>query len=288
MNIMAQNSTQQIEFKIENDKLVLTDRYYTNGLFLTYRKKLDNDFIFKKTSENALQFDISLGNETYTPTNLLSEDTRDFDRPYAGWFFTNATLKRVTANTILGLGVEAGITGEEALSGKLQTLAHEFFNIERPTWVQEIEFKFLVNLKAQYSIAKTLGKMQAIQYNMATSLGTKDIYVSNSLEYTFGKFNALIQSSRNGIIDTEDSNEFYGVLSLGYRYVLHNTLLQGSLDFNDQTFTVTNTPHIFEIRVGSTLKIKRNTFRLMLNFNTKETPLASSHAYGTLSFGGHF
>ncbi|RZN82391.1 MAG: DUF2219 family protein [Winogradskyella sp.] len=287
-NAFAQNNNEQLELKIENDKLVLVDRYYTSGLFLTYRKDLKNNFILKKAESNKLQLNITLGNETYTPTNLRSIDPRDFDRPYAGWFFVKAEIGKIKVNSAFFIALETGITGEEALSGKIQTWAHEFFNIDVPTWTQEIESKFLINLKARYIWNIPFSKRQAFKYVIEPSLGTKDIYLSNNIEYAFGKLNTFNSSSRNNFIDSTNTNEFFGLISLGHRYVLHNTLIQGSLDYNDKTFTTNHEPHIFELKIGGTLKFKKNTLKLIYNFNTKETPLSSSHSFGTLSFSRNF
>lgn len=285
---LGQNSDEQLEFKIENDKLVLDDRYYTSGLFITYRRDLKGNFIFNKNDNDKLQLNLGIGNETYTPTNLNSTNPQDFDRPYAGWFFVSFELGKIKQNSALFFGLESGITGEESLSGKIQTRAHKFFKIDEPTWTQEIDFKFLVNLKAKYILNKRLGKMHAIKNVLESSLGTKDIFISNKVEYVIGRINNFNQSSRANFIDNTNNKEFFGFIGLGYKYVAHNTLIQGSLDFNDTTFTTDRVPHIFEFRFGSTLKFKSATLKLIYNFNTKETPLSSSHSYGTFSFGQSF
>ncbi|WP_299889567.1 lipid A-modifier LpxR family protein [uncultured Lacinutrix sp.] len=288
-SLIAQNNNEQIELRIENDKLVLVDKYYTSGLFLSYKKSLDNNFVFKKNNKNALQLNIVLGNETYTPSNLMSSNSKDFDRPYAGWFFLKTELGSVKNNTALFVAVETGITGKEALSGKLQTWVHDFLNInDNPTWFQEIEFKFLVNLKAKYILNKTIGKYQAFQYNIESSIGTKDIFLENGISYVFGKFNNLKYSSRIGVIDRNTVNELFGFINFGYRYVVHNTLIQGSLDYKDTFFTINRAPHIIKFKAGIVFKTARNTFRFIYNFNTKETPIANSHAYGTLSYSRDF
>ena len=66
---MSQN--QQLEMKISNDKFVFDDKYYTSGIHITYRKDLENNFVFSKEDENRLQLNITAGNETYTPSDLF-------------------------------------------------------------------------------------------------------------------------------------------------------------------------------------------------------------------------
>ncbi|WP_290701757.1 lipid A-modifier LpxR family protein [Lacinutrix sp.] len=284
----SQNNNEQLELVIENDKLVLVDKYYTSGLFLTYKKDLQNNFIFKKQQDKKLQLNIVLGNQTYTPSNLTSIDTRDFDRPYAGWFFVKTEIGKINKNSALFIGIETGITGEESLSGKLQNWFHETLNIPSATWIQEIEFKFLVNLKARYIISKTIGEHSAFKFVFEPSLGTKDIFIANNLGYTFGRFNTFNQSSRNGFLTEIDTNEFFGFINIGYKYVAHNALIQGSLDYNDALFTTNKEPHIINFKIGSVLKLKRNTFTFVYNYNTKETPISSSHSFGTISFSRDF
>ena len=81
----SQESRSQIEFILENDKPSSVDKYYTNGLFLSYKRIIEDDFIFKNKEDNRLQLNFVFGNEIYTPTDISSFDTSDFDRPFAGW-----------------------------------------------------------------------------------------------------------------------------------------------------------------------------------------------------------
>lgn len=287
--MFAQEVNETIEFTVENDKMVLLDRYYTSGLFISYKRSLENNFLFKKDSTNTLQLNITLGSETYTPKNLSDFDTRLFDRPFAGWLFLKAELTRVNKNNAIVIGVETGITGEESLAGKLQTWFHDFLGIDdNPTWYQEIEFKYLVNLKAKYILNTSISEKQSLQYIGDVSLGTKDIYMQYGLEYYFGKFNPLQNTSRLGLVDSSIQNELYGYAGVAYKYVGHNTLIQGSLDYKDVLFTSDIERHIFKFRMGAVLKIKNSTFKLGYNFNTKETPKSTEHGYGTLSYAKSF
>lgn len=281
----TQDVNEAIGFIVENDKMVLLDRYYTSGLFINYKRNLENNFLFKKDSSNTLQLNVTIGNETYTPKNLRSFNTQLFDRPYAGWLFLKTELVKVKRANMLSLGMEIGITGEESLAGKLQTWFHEFLNInDNPTWHQEIEFKFLLNLKTKYILNTQINNKQSLQYIGSASIGTKDIYMEYGIDYFVGKFNALQNTSRLGLIDKTKQNEFFGYLGLAYRYVAHNTLIQGSLDYEDALFTSRIKHHLLKFKVGTVLKIRNSTFKLGYNFNTRETPKAATHAYGTLSF----
>ena len=286
---MGQSYNQQIEFIVENDKLVLVDKYYTSGLFITYKKDFEKDFLVRKTKDNILQVNLTLGNETYTPTNLFSTNVADYDRPYAGWFFLKAELANVQDSKALFFGLEGGITGDEALSGKLQNFIHRGLNIDDgTTWTEQIEFKVLVNIKAKYLINKNINKYHAFNYVIESSLGTKDIFIENGLGYYFGRFNNLKSSSRIGIINKTKENEFFGFVNFGYKYVAHNTLIQGGLLHDDVLFTTQKESHILKIKAGAVLSLGRNTFKFIYNFNTNETPKSTNHSYGGISFSCDF
>ncbi len=285
----AQNAHEQIEIKIENDKFVLKDKYYTNGLFLSYKKDLKANFLFNKSPENKLQLNIILGNETYTPENLSSTNVNTFDRPFAGWLFGAMEIGKIKETSAFFVTIEMGITGKESQSGNLQTWFHDFLGIDSsPTWVEEIAFKWLFNTKATYFYNWQINKSNALLYRVTPALGTKDIFIENNIQYFFGKFNALKNTSRIGAINTINSNEFFGYLSLGYKYVIHNTLIEGSL-FKDETlFTTTIKNNVFKIELGSVLNVNKNTFKLVYSFNSKEATLSTYHDYGSFSYARRF
>ena len=285
--LIAQN--EQIELAISNDKIVFVDKYYTSGLHLTYRKALEEEFLFSKKEDNKLQINVVLGNETYTPRNLTSFNTNYFDRPYAGWFFAGFEIGQIKDKSAIFMGLETGITGKESLSGKLQLAFHDLVGTEsKPTWADEISYKWLVNLKSRYVLDFNLNNHHILQNRLSSSLGTKDVFLENDLYYFFGRMNALKTSSRLYLVDETQTNEFYGFVSVGYKYVVLNTLIQGS-PFNDKDpFTTEASKSVFRLSAGSVLKLKKTLLGLVLQFNTKETPASTSHAYGTVSFARSF
>lgn len=286
--LYAQDNTKQIEFKLENDKFVFQDRYYTNGIFIEYKKRLENDFLLNKTDSNRLQLNVMLGNETYNPRDISSLDASRFDRPFAGWLFGRVEVAQIKERSALFLALESGVTGEESLSEGLQIAFHDVLDIEEPTWAEQIGFKVLFNVKLKYIYNWHLSEAHAFQFTTQPTLGTKDIFLSNNIKYVFGKFNAFNNTSVLGIIDGSLTKEFFGFIGFGHKYVVHNTLLQGGITRDETTFTTSPVRNVFKLQAGSTLKVKRNTYKLTYYFNTKETELSSPHAYASLVFARSF
>ena len=282
--LVAQNK--QLEIKISNDKFVLQDKYYTNGIHLTYRQNLLNNFLLKKKQNEKLQLNISFGNETYTPSNLDSFNVNDLDRPYAGWLFGKIELAKIKHKSALFLAVESGITGEESLAGKLQIAFHDLLNIDsKPTWVDEIAYKWLFNFKVSQVNDFQLNAWSNFQNEVTLSIGSKDTFLENNVYVFFGKINTFQNSSRIAAIASNSSKEFFGFLGGGYKYVLLNTLIQGSPFKSNDPFTTIAEKHVFNLKFGGVLRTKRNFFKLEYNYNTKETPLSKSHAFGVFTFG---
>jgi hypothetical protein len=284
----AQDIDEQLQIYLSNDKFADDDRYFTNGLYFNYQKNLNKDFILAKTPDNIVQLNIGVGNEIYSPTSISSVNTDEFDRPFAGWLFGKLEVGSIKEKAAFFMSFETGITGEESLAGDFQIGLHEFFGIDsRPTWLEQIEFKWLFNFKTTY-IADWSNERSAFQYRISPSLGTKDIYLENDISYFFGRLNGFQNSSRIGIVDSSTAKEFYGYVSVGYKYVAHNTLIQGSIFSEDFLFTTDITNHILKTEIGAVLQSKRNTFKIIYNFNTKETPLSTSHIYGSLVYARSF
>lgn len=284
--LVSQN--QQLEISISNDKLVLQDKYYTNGLHVTYRRGLEHSILFKKGKDERLQTNIQIGNETYTPSNLFSFNTNDFDRPYAGWMFGSVELAKIKLNSAVFLAIETGITGGPSLAGKLQNAFHDLLNIEKPTWQDEIAFKWLFNVKAKKVFNFRLSQHFNIQNLTGASLGSKDTYLQNNVLLFFGKFNNFQNSYRIQAVGTTTKSEFFGFFGGGYRYVILNTLIQGSPFKDSDPFTSIAESHVFNMVAGTALRTKRHVFKLEFNYNSRETPLSTSHVYGMLVFGFSF
>ncbi len=78
----------EFSLQTDNDTLLNTDRYYTNGIWLNALK-----------TETDRWFGWSIANETYTPSDisLQPQDIAPDDRPYAGWTYFSFFRGRLDA-----------------------------------------------------------------------------------------------------------------------------------------------------------------------------------------------
>lgn len=91
-------------FQLDNDKVVDTDRHYTNGVRLAYTPnpkdavKLNAAAVslaglVKFQNPDTVRAGVTLGQEMYTPENVRSYTPDPLDRPYAGWTYAGISAQ---------------------------------------------------------------------------------------------------------------------------------------------------------------------------------------------------
>lgn len=110
-------------FSVENDTLSGTDRYYTNGLQLTWRSPsadlpaplawIDRQLDFLQ-GPGSLRWGLALGHSIYTPQDTEARNPDPTDRPYAGLLYGAVSLSRVTATSFSVLELQLGLVGPSA------------------------------------------------------------------------------------------------------------------------------------------------------------------------------
>ena len=278
-----------VSLRHDNDFLLGTDRYYSFGSFIDYRRKIASDFIFEKKENNVLQLNFSLGQQGFTPDELDETVVEVFDYPFSGWLFLSSEVVQATTKNALSLKFQLGVTGDASLAGQLQRWYHDFLNIgDEPTWEAAIPGALLFNLQGRHNFEIPLSKKSNAFFNFLTnaSVGTKDIFIEEELLFSFGKRNRLSNTSLFNFINS--TREVYGYLGFAYRYVAHNTLIEGSLFNDDAPFTLDANENIFKFRMGVSFRIRSNIIKLEHNFNTEENSLSRNHNYTSFIFERNF
>lgn len=267
-----------------------TDRYYSFGNFIDYRRKLFSDFIFRKKDSNSLQLNFSLSQQGFTPDEQDEVDVEVFDYPFSGWLSLSSEIVTATEINAIKLKLELGVTGNASLAGQLQQWYHDFLNIgDRPTWVAQIPDAFLVNVQGNYTreFALSENKKTFLSFLTNGSLGTKDIFLEQEVLFSFGKRHRLYKSALYNFIGNRKP-EIYGYAALGYRYVAHNLLIEGSLFNNNAPFTLDAKNNLFKARFGGSFRLSRNIIKIEYQFNTAETSLSRSHNFLSIVFERNF
>lgn len=184
---------------------------------------------------------------------------------------------------------ETGITGRASGAEDVQRWLHQLLNIkDDPTWIEQIDFKWLFNLKYIWRYDILRNPESVLQTELQSSFGTKDIFAEATLNYVFGKFSNGKESARNGVIASHPIKEFFLMASASYRLVGHNTLIEGSLFNKDDPFTLNATSNVLKGYIGTVYRKKYNTATLKLHIISNETSRSIWHPYLSFAFARSF
>ncbi len=277
----------QIEFRHDNDFFLLSDNYYSSGLYLNYSTILKKGFF----SANDEQLAFTIGQEVYTPSQTQSSNSANFDRPYAGFSGIRTSWSRARESKLSEVSLLLGLAGLNSGAGGLQRWFHNLVGIsESPLWVDELPNSFHANLYfsqiKEWNISSApLGILFAFKSNLA--LGTRDIYIEPEGIFYFGKRNELPQSIAYDRIRSVD-REIYVGFRFSYRQVFHNGLLEGNLINNNAAFTTPATNSVLRLGLDFNNRFKRSDVKFGIRYNTAESPLAKAHKYIILAYGYRF
>lgn len=281
----AQEFEKSVSLQVDNDVLLGRDRYYSSGIIVGYSQVLNNGFLFRPVNQSSVQLQLELGHKIFTPGDLDAKDTRFFDRPFAGWLFGEATLKKASEKSILKLGLEIGATGNASFAEDIQVWYHRVLGIEeKPSWFEQIPGELMANFKPGLVYSSLINDLTYIDFITESSLGTKDVFAEQWVGITSGSRNFLPASSAFGLLGTTSQREFYFFGRVGLRWVGHDSFLEGSWLTDDAPFTVDAKSFIFKLNAGIHYAKGRSVIHAAYFFNTKSSERETSHSYLSLLY----
>ncbi len=291
--ISAQNrggsryENEQVELMHDNDFLHFTDRWYTTGSFIAYRKLLNE---LDKEHDNKRQFTLQLEQSFYTPSNIISSNIEDFDRPYAGFLGINSGISLINENRILDFIFTIGVTGEISGSEGLQSWFHSTNESQTATWTGQIDNSTHANLYGSY-LKEWLLWNSSFNIFLATkpkiALGTKDYYLENDAKLYIGKRNELLNTAANNQLGAIKNELFFAVRG-AYRLVIHDAMLQGSIIVDNSEFTLEPVDSLFFYGAETYWRNQLLDIKIAYMFSTNRTESTGTHGFTTLSIARNF
>jgi hypothetical protein len=278
---------QQIEFRHDNDFVLFTDRYYSTGLFLTYRRALAAG-IFPNTKE---QLSFQLQQQAYTPSNVDTENILKIDRPYAGFTAFTAGWSIAKNSHLWEVKTVFGLTGPSSGAGRFQRWHHEnIVFVSVPTWFTEIEDSFHANLEVRHAMEVELAPIPfgvRLALHTTAAYGTKDIYAQPEVVTYFGRRSPLSSSIAYDQVGSLE-REIYFSLRFGYRFVSHNALLQGNILGDDSLYTINPNSKFFRWGLDLYHRFQKNDYRFGYRFISEEAIELKTHQYLFFSYARSF
>jgi len=294
ISVMVKSQTeyrdQELSIKHENDVYLLKnkDQYYSNGMIINYRFIPRPGTFFRKVKNDSIKYIINLeiAHKFYTPFDIKRTDVRTFDRPYAGTLQAFIGVTKFTKQDVAwDYGLEIGVVGEASGGEAFQKWYHRWANFPEPQgWDYQIQNEMYFNMTGEFNkqfvlLPKTI---DLITYSKIT-LGTTRFNFKNGLDVRFGKLQSLNQSSFKNALIGKGSKKVIGhnyiFVGAGAEYVIHNSLIQGSIWNDNDPHTEEKLNWVGHWRVGWAANSENTTFKMTYYHLSKEVVGAGTQAY---------
>lgn len=296
LNLIAQEKfSKEISLVTDNDLYVSInrDRYYTSGVFITYRH------LAKNTNINLEKriFDWQIAHTMYTPNTPIVQLISEHDRPFAAYLYGSFNIKRVyKTNKILNTSLQIGVLGPSAKGDEIQNGLHNWYGFrEAIGWKHQIKNAFALNFGTEY--IQFLGKDASNTFDASwisnANLGTifTDISTGLQLRLSFVPLQEIMNSiafntnlnDKNTKYKREFESFFYFKPSV--RYALYDATLQGSFLNTGSDVTKELIPLVFDMELGFKFTAKRFNFGYAFNYNTSKSKglrYTYGNRYGTI------
>ena len=291
--------SKEFSFINDNDLYISTkqDRYYTNGMFFTYR------YLSKKKSEKIEKntFEFQIGHHMYTPFKAVVQHPNDHDRPFAGYLFGAFGHSRFYKNeTILKATLQIGVLGPSAVSKELQDLIHDIYGFSKAIgWKYEIADAFALNLNIDY--IKKLNYNNYIDVNWVNNVKLGTVYTDASTGF-YGRiginplqkiinsiaFNGNLNDSKSGF---QNKSEAFVYIKPMIHYIAYDATIEGSFLNNNSPITFNIEPFKFTSEIGIRFTANRFNFGYTVNYHTKKLKsirVPKGNFYGTIQLNYQF
>lgn len=160
---------QGLNLYVENDTRDMggpgSDNAYTNGIKLSYiaaddkipvwaRPFIDHSEILKNSLEDSKSnFGISLGQQIYTPNDVLNPDLIQDDRPYAGWLYVGLSAHFQNEVSSHSAELDIGVVGPESGGSYVQNGYHRMIGYHQAQgWQHQLNTEPTLQLSYQQRV----------------------------------------------------------------------------------------------------------------------------------------
>lgn len=293
----------EIGFLVENDVFVslIKDRYYSSGIFASYRYLMDSTKNGDKILARVRSYDIR--QRMYTSFFVEDEDLADIDRPYAGLLSASAKQQWYFKKPhYLSVSIELGWMGPATATGDIHRIWHSWFGLPEPRgWYSQLENAPIANLFVDHAFKIIGSDDQEVNGDiiLKSNLAAGTIYNSlqESVIFRFGKILDANETAHFGNtlggtrtkFKSEIAVEAYVFYSPGVRYILYDGTLEGGLiNSGESIFTKEPKRWLSQHSFGLMLRYGTFDFNYLVYVNSRETDGVGRHSYGAIELRQRF
>lgn len=293
--LLAQNRTAEFGFQSDNDSFLGqgVDRYYTNGLFLFFRKGMN--FNNPKLANKVLG--IEVGQKIFNPQSGYVPDSTYIDRPFAGYLYAGVNINYLYRDqSNLKIGVQVGVVGPSAQGKQAQEVIHNTFGFYKLNgWQNQIKNSPQINLRVDYNkLIVRPNPWGDLTFSGYANGGTGFNGAGAGLLLRAGAINHLFNSVSTQATATYNSIaplhkfELFAYYQPMINYVAYDVTVQGNLlkkDNDPRQITSKPEPVVLTHQIGAAFASSRFVVGLAANLRGKEvkTQVFNSHAWGSVT-----
>lgn len=236
-----------VTLTLENDFFAGYDRHYTNGLQVAWTSGPDVVY--------------AIGQRIYTPADTGRELPDFADRPYAGWLYGLADIRRQHGEATDHLTITAGIVGPASGARQTQSAAHRLLQEEQSRgWGAQLKNEPTLGLGFERTWPSTMrtrfGK-QSLDFSprVGATIGNALTYANVGAVVRFGEnlpndvpaYHISLGPSRDGFRGTP-LRGWYVWTGVDGRAVARNMFLEGNT--NHELPSVDRKPYGYDVQGG--------------------------------------
>lgn len=294
--LSAQELNKEFGFRSDNDSYLANgqDRYYTNGLFISYRKAVESKKNKPGLAKKIVEFEI--GQKMYNAQSGYIPAIAYVDRSITAYLYGGANLQWFTENErMFKASFQIGTIGPSALGKQAQELVHRITGLYTPKgWEYQLKNELGINLGASYAsmIQRSNSQKLDLAWHGYANLGTTFSGLGLGFMLRAGRVNQLFQSaSYHSVIDNKNSSnklaksEFFFFAKPQLDLVVYDATVSGGL-FRQDKGPVSFKPKPWVLSQEFGLVHAKNRLSLQLSYVFKAAEIQSSaraHQYGCIS-----
>lgn len=282
-------------FRSDNDSYLAygQDRYYTNGLFISFRRAADQSTIKNKKLQKVI-WELEAGQKIFNPQSGSIKDISFVDRPFAAYLYAGAAINVLyNSENNLKLSIQAGTIGPAAKGKEAQELLHNaigFYEINGWEWQVSNEVGLNTSLEYNHFLNRSESNKSDFTINSYINIGNTFAGVGAGLMFRTGTINQLFNSassqstiSNNSATKALSEKEFFFYAKPMLHYIAYDATIQGGLFRDNKAPVVFDVkPLVFSQQAGLIYSKKRFTADFSILFKSREVKsTAKPHQYGS-------
>ena len=286
------SSERYFRIHYENDFILNTDNYYTQGFSLELVHPAVKNFILSKAllyfKKSATSYGVALEHDVFTPSSLKENQIIFKDRPYAACllFKTFSVSADRFSRQRLSAVMTVGLIGKAALGAEMQTEFHHLLNSELPMgWHHQIRNDVILNYELKHE--KQLfayGNYFLINSNLQVRAGTLKDNLHAGLTLMAGKFNPAFEWP---LLESKDFKGYFYNQSL-LIFNVYDATLQGGVFNHNSPYTLSSgelVRLVFQNNYGVIISIRKVYIEYAQSFLTKEFKHGFAHKWSGIKIG---